>query len=981
MGRLRATLIGLMLCAATAAFAQRAELSGRVLGPDDRLIPGAVLELTQEQGGSLVRRAESDDRGAYRLIELPPGRYSLSVVAPGFAERAVEALDLAVGQSQVLDVHLDVEGVTETVEAVAAFELATESSTVDGVIDSETIERLPLNGRNFLELAFLVPGNAPTANFDPTKSNSVLVSSAGQLGRGGMITIDGADNNDDMVGGPLQNVPQEAVQEFQIATNQYRAELGRSASSAINVITRSGTDDLRGSASVFVRDDELTEPPATLGPESPEPPFDRQHYAFSLGGPLQVGEAHWFAALEYRDQDGAVQVGERDTVARTIRSGLAVAPLEDLLGTFRLDWSATPSDLVTGRYAVERAEDTSASTLDRAQGSASQRQDSENDYDAALGSWTHVAGSSGLNTANLVWTRFRNEIVPVVPGIQLTLPSIQDGTSFRVPQATDIDRIQLADSFSWLAGDHAIKFGAEHHWIESGIGLGVFRDGRVEGIEDFASADRNGDGAIDDEDLLFAVTLRSGNPDQDLVMDDVDNRYYALFVQDEWRATPELTLNIGLRWEIDNNVKNISGYDDINPIVQPFLEGDRDQDDDNFGPRLGFAWAPEGGRVVVRGGYGIFYDRVTLQLITLERGLDGRALPIEVRAGNLFFLGPGGQLPPFAPTLSNPFTGFILPGEGASGINIIDNDLENPEVEQATLGVETRLGRKLWLRVDGIYNDGDNFIIGRTIGTVFNPVVGGPDRVVNLESSVGTRYRAGMLSLERRGGRHTFLASYTNGKAENYSNDDQIPFGEGPLDPNDLEREFGPTPNDRRHRFTFAGTFGLPAGIDLSPLFTWSSEVPMDILMPDASSRVPTLPRNAGARKFDDAGELNDFIARTNASGGIDGVLLPFVDDDAQFSDEFSALDLRLQRPFRMSNGLVLVPMLEVFNLLDTTNILGTGNRNYSGYRNVLVRDSEDPTSPGFLHSSSFGEAVTTAGGVLGSGGPRAIQLGLRLEF
>ena len=352
-----------------------------------------------------------------------------------------------------------------------------------------------------------------------------------------------------------------------------------------------------------------------------------------------------------------------------------------------------------------------------------------------------------------------------------------------------------------------------------------------------------------------------------------------------------------------------------------------------------------------------------------------------MRAGNVFFLGPGGQLPPFAPTLSNPFTGFILPGEGASGINIIDNDLENPEVEQATLGVETRLGRRLWLRVDGIYNDGDNFIIGRDIGAVFNPVVGGPDRVVNLESSVGTRYRAGILSFERRGGRHTFLASYTNGKAENYSNDDQIPFGEGPLDPNDLEREFGPTPNDRRHRFTFAGTFGLPAGIDLSPLFTWSSEVPMDILMPDASSRVPTLPRNAGARKFDDAGELNDFIARTNASGGIDGVLLPFVDDDAQFSDEFSSLDLRLQRPFRMSSGLVLVPMVEVFNLLDTTNILGTGNRNYSGYRNVLVRDSEDPANPGFLHSSSFGEAVTTAGGVLGSGGPRAIQLGLRLEF
>jgi hypothetical protein len=982
----RALVLALLLPAPITALAgpPSGAVRGRVEDGQGRPIPEARLTLTAEGTGD-VRETRSDAAGIYALPELPPHRYTLVAEAVGLAPRTYTGVPIAVGQSYRLDVRLGMAARAEAVQVTAESPLLVHagSSAVDGVIGPAAIENLPLNGRNFLELAFLVPGNVPTPNFDPTKTNTVVVASAGQIGRGGTVMIDGADNNDDVVGGPLQNVPEDAVQEFQIATNRYSAEVGRSASSAINVVTRSGSDQVGGVASAFFRDKSLQGLPATYDRSEPAPPFSRGQYSLSAGGPLRKGVAHWFGALEYRDQDGAVLVGERDTTAQSIRKGFASAPLRDWLGLGRVDWSASRSDQLTLRYAFEHARDTDASTLDRSIGSATQRQTSTSSYGSALATWVRTLSNTSLNSLSASFSRFRNSIVPVAPGTpQLTFPSIQDGSSFRVPQGTDQDRYQLSDSLTLVRGAHDLKLGGEVQRVKAAFDLGVFQAGRIEMAEDFPDFDRNGDGAVDDQDLLFAVTLRSAYPDRNLLLDGCDNTYLAFFVQDDWRVTPRLTLNLGLRWEMDTDVKNVSGYANTNPLVSGFYHGDRAADKNNFGPRLGFNWTDAAGRVSVHGGWGIYYDRITLEITSLERGLDGRALPIEVRAGNVFFLDPGtGMLPPFAPSSSHPFTGFVLPGAGASGINIIDNSMQSPEVRQWNLGAEARLFRDYFLRIDGIYNRGTHFIIGRAVGTVENPVVGGPDRVVNLESSVGTKYRGLLVTAEKRAGRNRVLASYTLAKAENYANDDQIPFSSGPIDPNDLEREFGPSPNDRRHRFTLAGTFELPIGLQLSPLLTFSSGVPMDILMPDASTRVPTLPRNAGGRMFHTGAELNAYLRDLNAAGGIDGILLPLVRDDVRFSDRFSSVDLRLSRSFGLGGRRSLEAIVEVFNLFNVTNVLGVSTRNYSGYSNVLARDSQDPASPGYLTSSTFGQAVTTAGGVFGSGGPRAFQLGLRLRY
>ena len=265
---------------------------------------------------------------------------------------------------------------------------------------------------------------------------------------------------------------------------------------------------------------------------------------------------------------------------------------------------------------------------------------------------------------------------------------------------------------------------------------------------------------------------------------------------------------------------------------------------------------------------------------------------------------------------------------------------------------------------------------------MYNPVVGGPERVVNIESSAKTQYDGLLLSLDRPfGGSYGFRVGYTLSKAYNYANDDQIPFANGPINPNNLRLDYGPTPNDQRHRLNLLGIFNLPGAAALSFIWTAASGVPMDILLPSGISRIPSIQRNAGGRQFHSAAELNSFIGALNQGGGVDGVLLPVVSDQARFTDSFNSLDVRLARAWAFGDRVRVEPMVEVFNALNMTNILGVSNVNYSGYSNVLVRDSQDQASPGYLTSSSFGRPVTTAGGVFGSGGPRAFQFAVRVSF
>jgi hypothetical protein len=284
--------------------------------------------------------------------------------------------------------------------------------------------------------------------------------------------------------------------------------------------------------------------------------------------------------------------------------------------------------------------------------------------------------------------------------------------------------------------------------------------------------------------------------------------------------------------------------------------------------------------------------------------------------------------------LANPFTGAAISGVGI-GSNILDKNLSTPYVQQFNLGFQRELTRDLVISVDSIHSFGSKFIMGRFIGSVFNPAIGGNDDVVNIESSVKTWCDGLLVSAQKRfSNRYSFNASYTLQKSFNFSNDDQIPFQVPPLNANNLRLDKGPPPNEKRHRFTFHAVVDMPYGFQLSPIYTLASGVPFDIQLPPdiGGTRIPQLQRNAGGRTFRTGSELNAFINQFNTGRPL-GSQLPLVPDYVKLGDSFQSLDLRLTKTFRFNEHFNIQGIAEVFNLFNVTNIRDVNNVNFSGFQ------------------------------------------------
>jgi hypothetical protein len=959
-----------LVLAVSFAWAQvnTATLNGLVQDPQGAAVAGAKITARNTATGQ-ERAAQTSTDGTFTITALAAGPYDVTADAQGFGKAIQKGITLQVGTAYAANFSLKVAGVTQEI-AVSAESGAVDvsTSTVEGVVSQRSIDQLPLNGRNFMELAFLLPGNSLAPSFDPTKARAVEVSSLGNLGRGTNTTVDGTENNDFQIGGVSMNFTQESIAEFQVVTGRFSADLGRAGFNALNVVSKSGSNNFHGGGFFFVRDDALQ----AVGPfGGKKPPFDREQFGGSIGGPIKTDKAFFFFAIERTREQGATTAGRRDTATKTIAQSFASTPFRETLLSGKTDWHPTVQDSFSFRYSLQKNNGTDPGTSRNGLlQDPNNFEDQRNTFHQFVANWTRVLNPRMVNNLGFNLLYSENRIQPLNTDPQIVFPSINVGANFRADQGNIQHRLEFKDDFSWTKGKHTLKFGADysHLSLPEPTNFNLFGPGLVFVLCDFAGDSGCPSATTDAEipvafSLINSQTLTSGFPGFGIrgAIPATGDDTLGLYLQDDYRVTPYLTLNLGVRWEYDND---FIGKHQVNQ----FQPGSRSADKADFGPRIGFAWDPtHNGKTSVRGGYGLYYDHNVIETRQLELLVDGVRLPIVVSAG-------GGC------TLANPFCS-VLPG-GPPDIQVTANNLRQPFVHQFSAGFQRELLKDLVLTADYIGTRGRHFqrqveVNKQFSGPPVNPSFGA---VIETQTIANTLFDGLLVTADKRFSRRfQLLGSYTLSRSINQDNDllGFISISSLPTNPG---IDTGPAPNESRHRFVLSGVFDLPYGIQFSPILTTFSSVPVNIVQnADFSggfgtgfNRLPGLGRNAGNRTVTTGADVNKIIDAFNADPALvaihGGPIAP-VDPNVNLSHPFFTFDFRLIKRFTFKEHYKLEVGAEAFNIFNHVNILGIANSNYSGLQNNV-------------ENGNFGKPLgVTPGGVFGTGGPRAFQFLAKFRF
>ena len=983
IARICAFLICLLTLAITAVAQSQAttgNIEGRVVDPNGAAVPGVTVTATNQET-SLAKSAQTTDEGLYRISFLQPGSYKVDTSGvQGFAPASFGNVIVTVGGKTPLDIQLGVSATQAMVDISAEGQVVeTTRTSVSSTVNDRAIQNLPVNGRNFLDFATLTPSVVR----DPTRAGDLAV--GGQKGTLNSLQVDGADNNNTFFGQsfgrtgtrPPYQFSEESVQEFQVNQNGFSAEFGRAGGAVINVVTKSGTNDWHGSAFEYFRDESLnSNTPILTARGAKRPKLQINQFGGTLGGPIKRDRAFFFFTYD----------GQRSNIPNVVDPPLFFvqpANIQALLAPKITTYNIGRDQDVYMFKTDIRLNDTNQLVLRFNQqnftgnnnengGPLSAEEHSGNSIAKTTTFSGSLTSTLSSNLVNELRFQFGRDREPGTANSDVTEARIQTGQGFFQigrnnfsPRETTIKRVQFIDAMSYTRGLHSLKFGVDLNFDRifnffPGLFTGqytfnsylLFSQNRPASfLQNFAGAGTSG-----------AET----HPDMN---------EYSLFVQDDWRVNPKLTLNLGLRYDLqdvaDPSVNNPSatlaavGLSTTTPV----------RDRNNFAPRAGFSYALDE-KTVVRGGYGIFFGRTPAIMVGTAHSQNG----IQVTGVSLTCT----TNPATNPCLTYPAIFTSPPSSGAltPSLYLFARDYAQPYVQQGRLGIEREIFGNTSLSVTYLYFRGVHLsrtrdinlrapvpttvpvtvggvATGETFTVLRHPSprpISGFARISLFESTANSRYNGLAVELKRRFARgFQFIAAYTFSSAkDNKPDQTMVVVGtddvKGLQNNLDINADWGRSDLDIKHRFVFSPVYEI-GRVNNDNIFL------RGLLSNWTFSGIVTL-QSGFAYSANITGDANN--DQNSATDRVPGTAR-----NGFTTPNIYIFDARVTKYFRFGERAKLSLIGEAFNLFNRSNIATVNTGQF-----VFAGGTLSPPSP----AAAFGGARTFLG-------ERQMQLAAKFSF
>jgi hypothetical protein len=978
-------------------------IEGRVTDQNGAGVPNATVTATN-QDTSFTKTTQTDGEGNFVVVLLPPGNYRVDVPAvQGFAAAKYENIKVTVGAKTALPVTLSAGGSVNVVDVSAEGQaVETTRTSISSTIDETRVRNLPTNGRNFLDFATLTPGVIR----DPTRAGDLAV--GGQKGTLNSIQIDGASSDNTFFGQSSGRVgsgraPSEfsidTVKEFQVNQNGFSAEFGRAAGAVINVVTKSGTNKFTGSAFEYFRDESLNANnpnvianQARMGKRNKRSPGQINQFGGTLGGPIKKDKAFFFGAYEGQRSNlpNLVVLPSLSTAPANVQAALgpktAIYDISREQDTYlgKVDFNINARNQLWVRFNQQNFTGTNlenSGTL-----SAEEHTGNSNVTTSAVTtSWTLTMTPNWINEFRFQYSRDREPGLSNTSAPEATI-STSDGT-FNIgrnnfsPRETTINRVQFIDNQTYLAGDHTIKYGADLLFDR----IFNFFPGLFSGSYRFTSYTNFG-AALSAPTPTSAAEFRQSFAGAGTTGAEThpNNQEYGFFVQDDWRATPDLTLNLGLRYDYQLIAKPRIQNPNAALLAAGFDTSFRPSDKNNFAPRLGLSYAFND-KTVLRGGWGLFYGRTPAIMTGTAHSQNGiQVVAIDILCGSV----PVGGVQ--CPLYPNVFSG---PPAGARpapiNLYLFSKDYKQPYTHQARVQFEREVFKNTTFSVQYTMFRGVDLSRTRnanlkapvaTPTTVFSgiPAIATSltfmrfpgvvnsnfGRISLFESTAKSFYQGLSFEFNRRFANHwQFNTSYTLSKAKD-DKPDQTSVVVGADDAKvaennyDLTGEYARSDLDVRHRFIFSPVYETGT-------FKYSENKVLRALLSDYVFTGIFQAQSGFAYSALVSGDPNN-------DGNTSTDRVPGTKRNQFTTPNVFILDMRVGRIIRIGERAKVSLFAEGFNLFNRSNIATVFNTQYA------VNSSASPANFGLPRTFLSGSPSFS---LTNSSYNREFQLGIRLDF